>query len=349
MSGATGKRVSLRWQLLRVAEVRARVDGCELDARHVRALQASFARLGGQLQLQPIVVDNELTLIDGAHRLEAARRARWDYIAAVVVSDSRGVDRALLEAEANRIRRSLGVLELEEVWRTHYEPELRKAAHERKLAALRRHTRAASQVRGGSVDQRPGPATSVIGNSNNGDGAGGVGSGNVGHAGIAGISGYAENDPPAESLPRAARRITGLSLSTLNKVAQIRVLASAAEAPVALRDAAEAALTRLATRRVSVESVYRALRNLQERTDRGAARDKDEPGADFVHADELSLERVLAESSWLAERLDGPLSEQLSAAAHRSDTNRDMLRGIRFSLEHSLAAVAAIDHRLEAA
>lgn len=317
-SVSTGGRVSLSWQLLRVAQVIDREDDKALDSHHVTALQASFARLGGQLQLQPIVVDSMLRLIDGAHRLEAARRARWAFIAAVVVSDPHGVDRSLLEAEANRVRRSLGVLELEELWRTHYEPELRDAAHGRKLAALRQHERPMLHPSAAAEDRGRSSIAPVLGNSNNG------------------------SEGQAESLSRAARRITGLSLSTLNKIAQIRELASAVEAPDEIRRAAAAGLTKLATNRVSVEFVYRAIRNLQARTD-GASAD---PESASLQADELALERVLAESSWLAERLDGPLSGQLVAAARRSEVSREMLRGVGVSLAHSLAEVEAIERRL---
>ena len=64
--------------------------------------------------------------------------------------------------------------------------------------------------------------------------------------------------------------------------------------------------------------------------------------------DQWALERVLAESSLLAERLEGGLSDQLRAAAERGGVaEREMLRAARVSLAHCLAAVAAIECDLE--
>ena len=97
----------------------------------------SFEMLGGQLQLQPIIVDEQLVLVDGRHRLEAAKRAGWNRIAALVFCGATAEMRPLLESEANRVRRTLNVLELESIWRAHYEPGLRAAAKERQLAGLR--------------------------------------------------------------------------------------------------------------------------------------------------------------------------------------------------------------------
>ncbi len=315
-----GKLVSLRWQPVALELVSIRERRREVSPAHVAALKSSFALLGGQLQLQPIVVDTELVLIDGAHRLEAAKQSGWSHIAAAIVSGTAKIDRALLEAEANRVRRSLGVLELEEVWRTHYEPGLRAAAKQRQLEGLRRRS---PSVRHPQLAPKVELAESVIGISDNEE---------------------CEQVASVESLARAAKRITGYSLDTLDKVAQIRALATVSGVSEELRGAAEAGLARLAEPRTSVESVYRALRNLQQRP-QGA---EISAGDAQALANETALERVLSETSLLSERLNGSLSEQVFEAATVGDVNRELLRATRVALTHSLAVVVSLECTLEA-
>ena len=130
------------WRLLAVNEVLEPDGASAVNADHMAELLRSFEMLGGQLQLQPIVVDEHLVLVDGRHRLEAAKRAGWSRIAALVICGATVEMRPLLAAEANRVRRTLNVLELESIWRAHYEPDLRAAAKERQLAGLRMRWRA---------------------------------------------------------------------------------------------------------------------------------------------------------------------------------------------------------------
>lgn len=318
MSTASERSVGLRWEPVSIERIEIRDRAREISPEHVAALKSSFALLGGQLQLQPIVLDCDLVLIDGAHRLEAAKQSGWSHIAAMIVTGTAHVDRALLEAEANRVRRSLSVLELEEVWRTHYEPELRAAAKRRQLAGLRR---------------RPQPdSTNKV---------------------LKPVTGISNNDEPerlehgqvVESLARSAKRITGFSLDTLNKVTQIRLLSTAPGVQAELQRAAQSGLAKLSVPGMSVESVYRALCNLQQRSQSVEAN----VDAAQILANEAALERMLAETSLLAERLSGSLAEQIYDAACRSRANQEMLRATRVSLAHSLAAVVAFECNLDRA
>ena len=68
-----------------------------------------------------------------------------------------------------------------------------------------------------------------------------------------------------------------------------------------------------------------------------------------ILANEAALERMLAETSLLAERLSGSLAEQIYDAACRSRANQEMLRATRVSLAHSLAAVVAFECNLDRA
>ncbi len=305
------------WQPVPVARVMVGDRAREVHPDHVAALRRSFGRLGGHLQLQPIVLDERWVLIDGIHRLEAAKQSGWTHIGALVVEGVRPGELPLLALEANRVRRNLSVLELEEAWRIHYAPGLREAASARRLSALRRGRRTSASPRGSIDVPRTGPP--ILGVSNNEDGS------------------------ASESIGRAAKRITGHSLDTLNKVAQIRELSQSSTVPEEQRKAAELGLRRLATPGVSVEPVYRALRNLQRRTtDReGSALSERES------ADQSSVERVLFDTSLLADQLRGPLSDRLVSAARANEANLEMLRATRVSLARSLALVVAAECRVE--
>ncbi|MGJ0202742.1 ParB N-terminal domain-containing protein [Leucobacter sp. gxy201] len=138
------------WKPVPVVDVVVRERQRKLNDAHVKAVRESFDSLGGQLQLQPIVVDADLVLIDGRHRLEAARQAGWEHISALILQDVTPEDRALLEAEANRVRLQLTPLEIEEAWTKIYEPAFKSRAKAKQ---------AQTQVRGHEIP--------VIGNSNN--------------------------------------------------------------------------------------------------------------------------------------------------------------------------------------
>ena len=363
-----------RWRPVEISEVLISDDARTLDASHVAELRRSFESLGGQLQLQPIIVDERMVLIDGRHRLEAAKRAGWSHIAALVVHGATPVMRPMLETESNRLRRPLSVLEVESVWRTHYEPDLRAAAKRRQLEGLRkRRSKTAGQT------QRLGESL-VIGISNNQAGCESE-SENEGESetlrtrekqregqeqrSAGGLSTpFGCETGRGESISSAAKRITGYSLDTLNKVAQIRALAKADTAPAELREVAERGLRHLARPGASVEAAYRALRE-QSAAGVGAQRGADPSANASAHhgeapaakptaamnlgalRDQQALERTLAECSLLAERFEGRLTDQLRAAARQGNAEREMLRAIRVSLAYSLATVVALECDLE--
>ena len=357
-----GMLLTSSWRLLAVGEVLDSAKARVVNTDHVTELVRSFEMLGGQLQLQPIIVDEHMVLVDGRHRLAAARRAGWSHIAALIICGATVEMRPLLEAEANRVRRTLNVLELESIWRTHYEPGLRTAARERQLAGLRK--RNAGNLETGSAAHLA--ECLVIGNSNNRNG------GEEG-ARIAanGSSAAGSGETHHESVGRAAKRITGYSLDTLNKVARIRTLATSEASPRELRKAAERGLQRLAQPGASVEMVYRALREraveaaptvrfvgkwpekLEKLESSDARLEAGGAGLAVITSlddarNEQALERALAACSRLAERFEGSLSTQLQAAASQGEAEREMLRATRVSLAYCLATVVAIECELEA-
>lgn len=125
------------WRLVPLGDVVVRERQRPGDPAHVETVKRSFRELGGQLQLQPIVLTGELVLIDGWHRLRAAQTSGWDFISSVLLHGATEEDRHLLEAESNRVRKQLAPIELEEAWRKYYEPAFKAQARQKQVANLR--------------------------------------------------------------------------------------------------------------------------------------------------------------------------------------------------------------------
>lgn len=270
-----------------------------LSEAHIARLQDSYARLGGQLLLQPVLVDARFRLIDGAHRLEAARRSGWSRIAALVFTGVEERSWPLIELEANRVRKTPTPLELEAVWRSHYEPEFRARARARRLSALRRKT-----------------SGLVLRNTENEE---------------EGVQG-------ALSAAKAAKQTTGLSIETLNKISAIRAMAEDRDIAADLRTSAVRSLQRLSRPGTSVDALYRSLVEGSRGPD---------PKNEEVARLERRLDRMLEESSLLAERLQGSLGTELGSAIRASPSAREQLRAVRVSLAQALAATVSIECRIE--
>ncbi|GAA1573065.1 ParB N-terminal domain-containing protein [Leucobacter aridicollis] len=126
------------WKLVRVEDVIVKERLRDYDEDHINRIRRSFRELGGQLQLQPIVLDERMILIDGAHRLEAASREGWEFISALIWTGVTEEDRPILEAEANIVRKDFSPVELERIWKEHYEPATRAKARKTQVKNLRR-------------------------------------------------------------------------------------------------------------------------------------------------------------------------------------------------------------------
>lgn len=126
-------RPSMRFERVEVARVITMERQRDVDAQHVVRLADSFELFGGQLQ--PIVVTEEMVLIDGAHRLDAARSLGWTHLDAGIASHVESEeDRAFLEAEANAARRELTLSQKKVLWETLIEPRYRAEASQRRRA-----------------------------------------------------------------------------------------------------------------------------------------------------------------------------------------------------------------------
>lgn len=132
MTNIISENIEVTDRIVSVDEVIVGERYRKLNEQHVKDIMESFERMGGQLQIQPIVVDQDMMLVDGAHRLEAAKRSGWTHIRAMELQGVGDRDREILEIEANRVRLDFSPAELENAWTRYYEPVLKEKASEKK-------------------------------------------------------------------------------------------------------------------------------------------------------------------------------------------------------------------------
>lgn len=288
--------------IIPVGDVIVRERQRKVDQKHVREIVASFRDLGGQLQLQPIVVDGNDVLVDGAHRLEAAKQAGWTHISVWRFPGITDNDRAILELDANRLRKQLSPVELEEAWTTHYAPIMQAKAKK-------------SQGTRTDLAQE---GENITGNSSNVQAA------------------------PRASASEAVKAVTGMSPDTMRKITDVKRLAQDPTVSNKLRQAAERAVEKLSKPRAAVDPVHRALLELKEREEREAV----DPAELRRMEVEARLDKTLADTSLLAERLAGHLGSELEEAARLDQSNVETLRGVRVALTTALARVVSAEARV---
>jgi len=127
--------ITQTWTMVPVESVIVKQRQRQLDPEHVKLIKTSYEAL--RVQIQPIVVDEHTVLVDGAHRLQAAKEAGWSEIGAMVVTGATEMDRSLLELEANRLRKQMSPAELNAVWESFGEPLFKVQAKNRSTANLR--------------------------------------------------------------------------------------------------------------------------------------------------------------------------------------------------------------------
>lgn len=239
---ADQQTVREHWRLIPVNDVIVRERQRQVNLNHVQTIRESFRDLKGHVQLQPIVVTDEMILIDGAHRLAAAKAEGWQYIGALVFSDVDEAQRQRLEAEANLVRLQLSPVELEETWRTIYEPALREASR-RKRSETAKQVNAARW--GGDKLEHSSDDTETR------DGFGNVVSSNL-------LETTEEASTGSKNrMESQAKKLTGASLNTLKKVKEIREVAADESLPESTRNVAKASLEALQRVGASVDREYR--------------------------------------------------------------------------------------------
>lgn len=124
-------RPAMRFERVAIALITVRPRLREVTPEHVTRLMNSFETLGGQIQ--PIVISDDFVLIDGYHRLTAARECGWTHIDAGIASGlDTDRDRAIIEAEANIARRQMTPTEQTSLWFDVIEPRLSEEASARR-------------------------------------------------------------------------------------------------------------------------------------------------------------------------------------------------------------------------
>ncbi len=264
--------------------------------------------------LQPILIDSEYRLIDGVHRLEAARRSGWARIPALICDGATETQWPLIELEANRVRRIPSPLELEAVWRAHYEPEFRAVALQKRRLHLRR-----------------GNSTPVLGNTENGASSGSLSIASAAKQ-TTGLS--------IETLNKISE-IRALAHDQQVEP-EVRALARASVQKLARPRASVDGLYR---------SLARELEMRQSRSS-GAAEKSNEVIVSEGHRIrreqcQRQLDRMLEDASLWSERLDGQLGGDLEKLLRSGETDREQLRATRIAFAKSLATLVSIECRLE--
>lgn len=300
--------IEQEWRAVPVGDVIVRERQRKVRPEHVKAIRSSFEALGGRLMLQPIVVDEQLVLADGAHRLQAAKEAGWTHIAALVFHGATNADRELIEFEANRVRLQLTPLELEEAWTTLLGPTYKMRGKDNQIAGA---------ARGGEAYSLS--ENKVIGSSNN------------------------LVSEPRLSLPRAAKETTGISLESLNRITDIRTIAESETSSPELRNAAQRGLEKLKKPGASIGAIHKELLKLQERERHHSL----SPSDAQQRLLEKRLDQTLTETTLQSEKFSGVLKADLEAAARLDQAGAESLRAVRVALATSIASILAIECKLD--
>lgn len=287
----------------------------EVDVEHVALVLESYETLGG-LQLQDIILNEKFVLIDGAHRFAAAQAAGWEKINAVVIEGITEDHRNFLELEANRIRKDLSPVQLEMSWSTYHQPLLEAKATEARRAGGEVGGERFREQQAESKEAFPHNAGRPVDNS--------------------------ETQTPSSaaiSVAQEAKRITGHDIRLLNLVREIREVAHSESAPDELRDAAKRGLEKLKRPGTPIAPVHKSLMKIKEQLE------SQQKAPDVLHRRglEARVDRLESDATLLAEKLDGPLGQDLHAAAGLDEVLRESIRAIRVALTKALASVVVVE------
>lgn len=298
----TQGRLSQEWTMLDVEKVIVKARMRETDDTHAELIATSFRDL--RFQIQPIVVDEDLVLVDGAHRLAGAKLAGWEQIGAMIVRGATDMDRSFLELEANQLRKQMSPAQVQAAWESFGEPLFKARAKTRQQL--------------GHANLKQGAEAPVTRNPGN------------------------REDEREVSMVQAAREMTGLSLDSLNKIADIRAAAESEDVPEILKKSAQKALRKLEVPGSKVDPVYTGLQKLAN-----TIRLQGDPAEARRQALEKQLGDTMVQLAHLEERLDAKgLADELGEASKTTPLGDENLRTIRMSLTKSLAMIVAVECRM---
>lgn len=305
------ENVTIRPAELDVHAIIVRERQRQVSPEHVELLSISIRDTGKQLV--PIAVserpDGKLILIDGAHRLEAAKRDGREFIRAEVYTNLAEDHEGVLEFVTNRARKDLSPAEILAAWETFDLPLYEFKAKEKQASAG-----ANTLVARGQIEDSP-----LI------------------------PAGNKRRSVDAVSLAKAAVERTGHKPDWLAKVATVRDLAANPAAPAAVREVAQRGLEKLHQANAKVEPILKEVQKVHE----AVIRQAEDPEVLLARDAEDRLDEMVRHTTLLQEKLDGDLREFLALAGRKDQMGRDMLRAVRVALVRSLTSVVVIECELE--
>lgn len=305
--------VTIRPAELDVDTIIVRERQREVSDEHVELLQASITQTGKQIV--PIAVSERpsgvLVLIDGAHRLEAAKRDGRSTIRAEVYSGLEEDHENVLEFVTNRARRDLSPAEILAAWETFDLPLYELKARE-------------NQAMGGHMTA--------------------VATGKVAEFMLTPVRSKHESTPTV-SISAAAVEKTGHKPEWLDKVRTIRDLASSEAAPAPVREAAQRGFAKLQSSTAKVEPVFKQVKKIHE----AVLQEQEDPEERKLRAAEKRLDEVVRDTTLFQERMEGDILEVLQLAASQNPMSREMLRSARVALVHALTALVVVECEVDGA
>ncbi|MEV8339767.1 MULTISPECIES: ParB N-terminal domain-containing protein [Leucobacter] len=279
----------------------------EIDPDHVEILRSSVQTLG--VQLVPALVSRrpggELVLVDGRHRLEAAKEDSLGLRAEVYEGLTREQEQ-LLELESNRARKNLSAAEALDAWETFDLPMYELRAKEKQAAG----GLASLQARG-VIDNAP--VTDALGN-------------------------WQQKAPV--SIAQAAKEATGHDINWLRNIAAVRDLAHAEDVPEEVRAVAQRGYEKLKTSTAKVGPVVKEVQKVHE----AVLRQAEDPQVLLERNAEERLDEMVRHTTLLQERLENSdFRDVLTLAAQKDQMGRESLRAVRMALVNALSTVVVVE------
>ncbi|MBS3182347.1 ParB N-terminal domain-containing protein [Leucobacter manosquensis] len=280
----------------------------EIDPKHVEILRQSVRETGKQIV--PIALSEQasgaLVLIDGAHRLEAAKKDDRDTIRAEIYTNLTEDLEGLLELRTNRERKNLTPAEILQAWETFDLPLFEEKARKKQ-----------SDAASAMLSERWTGDDSLL-TPNRGK----------------------QSDAVPLSIRQAAKESTGYNYEAIQKIATIRDLAESETAPPEVREVAKMGFEKLHRVGAKIEPVLKEVMKTSEAIERRS----EDPEVAKLRAAEKRLDDTVSESTLLQEKLENSdFRDVLTLAAQKDQMARESLRAIRVALVNALSTIVVVE------
>jgi len=240
----------------------------EIDPKHVDILRQSVRETGKQIV--PIALseraDGTLILIDGAHRLEAAKQDGRETVRAEIYTNLTEDLEGLLELRTNRERKNLTPAEILQAWETFDLPLFEAKAREKQAQAGLDTLSARGAISDSPLTRNPGKRESAA----------------------------------PLSIRQAAKESTGYDYDAIQKIARIRDLAESESAPPEVREVAKIGFEKLHRVGAKIEPVLKEVMKTSEAIERRS----EDPEVAKLRAAEKRLDDMVSEATLLQEKLE---------------------------------------------